>query len=79
MVILVYWKGKTGDRRSRIGDRGLIMIMIKNNNNNNNNKNNNNNNNNRTRANQDADEVVIKFPANELREISFYLSNLRNV
>ena len=32
-----------------------------------------------TRANHDADEVVIKFPANELREISFYLSNLRNV
>ena len=26
-----------------------------------------------------ADEVVIKFPANELREISFYLGNLRNV
>ena len=32
-----------------------------------------------TRANRDADEDVIKFPANELREISFYLGNLRNV
>ena len=32
-----------------------------------------------TRANRYADEVVIKFPANELREISFYLGNLRNV
>ena len=32
-----------------------------------------------TRANHDADEVVIQFPANELREISFYLSNLRNL
>ena len=32
-----------------------------------------------TRANRDADEIVIKFPANELREISFYLGNLCNV
>ena len=32
-----------------------------------------------TIANHDADEVVIKFPANDLREISFYLGNLRNV
>ena len=32
-----------------------------------------------TRANHDADEVVIKFPANELRDISFYLQYLRNV
>ena len=32
-----------------------------------------------TRANRYADEVVIKFPANELGEISFYLGNLRNV
>ena len=32
-----------------------------------------------TRANCDADEVVIKFPANKLREISFYLGNRRNV
>ena len=31
------------------------------------------------RANHDADEVVIKFLANELREMSFYLGNLRNV
>ena len=26
-----------------------------------------------------ADEVVIKFPANELREISFYPGNPRNM
>ena len=28
---------------------------------------------------RDVDEVVIKFPANEFYEISFYLGNLRNV
>ena len=28
------------------------------------------------RANHDADEVVIKFLADELRDISFYLGNL---
>ena len=32
-----------------------------------------------TSANHDANEVVIKFPANELRDISFNLRNLRNV
>ena len=32
-----------------------------------------------TRANHDTDEVVIKFPANDMRDISYYLSNLRNL
>ena len=32
-----------------------------------------------TRANHNADDVVIKFPVNELCEISFYFGNLRNM